>query len=204
MPKKSGTRTKILAVPCPKRYSVNGVQNWKMSRAYTSGCRPWSKNVSCLNSLSERYNEFVEMILNVGVSAQILQYIKSWNFLFMFLWGSGFWDFYSCAIYTPYLQVGYIILPLSLDQLSWNSYQQVSHVYTHRFVPQRHCKEHERRINKRNRRCVVRYTRRFISQSSLRRKSVCVNVALHVYFEAVQILIKVSQSSWEVWSRLNY
>ena len=27
MPKKSGTRTKILAVPCPKRYSVNGVHN---------------------------------------------------------------------------------------------------------------------------------------------------------------------------------
>ena len=95
-------------------------------------------------------------------------------------------------LYITYLQVGYIILPLSLDQLSWNSYQQVSHVYTHRFVPQRHCKEHERRINKRNRRCVVRYTRRFISQSSLRRKSVCVNVALHVYFEAVQILIKAT------------
>ena len=25
VPKKSGTRTKILAVPCPERYSVNGV-----------------------------------------------------------------------------------------------------------------------------------------------------------------------------------
>ena len=25
VPKNSGTRTKILAVPCPKRYSVNGV-----------------------------------------------------------------------------------------------------------------------------------------------------------------------------------
>ena len=74
------------------------------------------------------------------------------------------------------------------------------YVYTHQFVSQRH----GRSINKRNRRCVVRYTHRFVSQWWLRHKSVCVNVALHVYFEAVHILIKVSQSSWEVWSRLNY
>ena len=27
VPKNSGTRTKVLAVPCPKRYSVNGVEH---------------------------------------------------------------------------------------------------------------------------------------------------------------------------------
>ena len=41
-----------------------------------------------------------------------------------------------------------------------------------RFVSQRHCEEHDRSINKRNRRCVVSYTRRIISQRSLRHKSV--------------------------------
>ena len=49
---------------------------------------------------------------------------------------------------------------------------RLSYGYIHRFVSQRHCEEHGRSINERNRRCVVCYIRWFISQWPLRHKSV--------------------------------